>query len=116
MNSKQPLVHLLLTGSRLKIYGYLIPMLMLLTAVGECQVLRVGVVGLSHDHAHGIMHQFKQREVNIVGIVESDKNLIDRYMQRYQLAETLFFKTTSEMLDKLKPDAVLAYNPIVDPL
>ena len=116
MNSKQSIVHSLLTESRFKIYGYLIPMLMLLTVVGKCQVLNVGVVGLSHDHAHGVMHQFKQGEVNIVGIVESDKNLIDRYRQRYQLDEALFFKTTSEMLDKLKPDAVLAYNPIVDHL
>jgi len=74
------------------------------------------VVGLSHDHAHSIMQQYKKGEVIIVGIVESDNKLIDRYKQRYQLSDSLFYKSTSSMLARLKPDAVLAYNPIVDHL
>jgi predicted dehydrogenase len=82
----------------------------------QAQILRVGVVGLSHDHAHGIMNQFKKGEVTIVGIVESDNNLIERYKKRYQLADGIFFKTIPEMLTKIKPDAVLAYNAIVEHL
>ena len=116
MNFERQMAHTLRRSIRQKIYVSLIPILMLLSIVGKCQVLKVGVVGLSHDHAHGIMHQFKQGEVTIVGIAESDKNLIDRYKTRYQLADALFFNTTADMLDKVKPDAVLAYNPIVDHL
>src|SRR5688500_20270445 len=80
--------------------------MVMLSAVSHAQNLKVGVVGLSHDHAHGIMNQFKKGEVVILGIVESDGQLIDRYKKRYQLADNLFYKTTAEMLQRTKPDAV----------
>jgi predicted dehydrogenase len=82
----------------------------------QAQSLKVGVVGLTHDHAHGLMNQYKKGEVNIVGIVEADTQLIDRYKKRYQLTESLFYKSMDEMLSKAKPDAVLAYNAISDHL
>ena len=97
-------------------YFLLISIFMLLNVVAKSQVLKVGVVGLSHDHAYGLMNQYKNGEVTIVGIVESDKTLIDRYKTRYQLADALFFNTTSDMLARIKPDAVLAYNAIADHL
>ena len=90
--------------------------LMMIGSAVNAQSLKVGVVGLSHDHAHGVMNQFKKGEVTIVGIVETDNNLIDRYKKRYQLAESLFYKTTDEMIEKVKPQAVLAYNAIADHL
>jgi predicted dehydrogenase len=94
----------------------LISILVMLCSYGKGQVLKVGVVGLNHDHAYGLMNQHKNGEVTIVGIVESDKALIERYKTRYQLPDALFFKTTSDMLARIKPDAVLAYNAIVDHL
>jgi predicted dehydrogenase len=84
--------------------------------IASSQILKVGVVGLSHDHAHGIMQQYKKGEVVILGIAESDANLIERYKKRYQVPDSLFYKTTTSMLAKIKPDAVLAYNAIVDHL
>ncbi len=82
----------------------------------QAQSLKVGVVGLTHDHAHGLMNQYKKGEVNIIGIVETDVQLIDRYKKRYQLTESLFYKSMDEMLSKIRPDAVLAYNAIADHL
>src|SRR5688572_741886 len=105
----------LVSTTTLGIIFLLIAMFML-SAASYAQNLKVGVVGLSHDHAHGIMNQFKKGEVVILGIVESDGQLIDRYKKRYQLADNLFYKTTAEMLQRTKPDAVLAYNPIVEHL
>jgi predicted dehydrogenase len=98
------------------IHLVLITMLMLFSSHGQAQQLKVGVVGLSHDHAYGLMQQYKNGEVDVIGIVETDKVLIDRYKKRYQLADGIFYNTTSEMLQKLKPDAVLAYNAIADHL
>lgn len=95
---------------------WLIVKLLMIGSAVNAQSLKVGVVGLSHDHAHGVMNQFKKGEVTIVGIVETDLNLIDRYKKRYQLAESLFYKSTDEMIAKVKPEAVLAYNAIVDHL
>jgi predicted dehydrogenase len=78
----------------------------------EAQVLKVGVVGLSHDHAHGLMQQYKRGEVIILGIAESDQQLIERYKKSYDLTKVRFFKSVTELLANTSPDAVLAYNAI----
>ena len=95
---------------------YLIALFMSVAVTGNSQLLKVGVVGLSHDHAHSIMQQYKKGEVIIVGIAENDNQLIDRYKKRYQLSDSLFYKTTALMIANTKLDVVLAYNPIVDHL
>jgi predicted dehydrogenase len=78
--------------------------------------LKVGVAGLSHDHAHGLMRQHKDGKVIILGIAEPDARLADRYMKQYQLPASLFFPSLKAMLDKIKPEAVLAYNAISEHL
>lgn len=78
----------------------------------SAQLLRVGVVGLSHDHAHSIMNQYKRGEVRITGIVEPDVKLIERYKKQYGVADSLFYPTIAVMLERTKPEAVLAYNAI----
>lgn len=80
------------------------------------KLLRVGVAGLTHDHVHNIMHQFKKGEVIIVGIAEADEQLVARYKKSYQLPDSLFFPTLPALLEHTRPDAVLAYNAISEHL
>ena len=80
------------------------------------QPLKVAIAGLSHDHVNGIMHQYKNGEVIIVGIAEADEQLVQRYKKTFQLPDALFFKSIGDMLKRVKPDAVLAYNAVVDHL
>jgi predicted dehydrogenase len=82
----------------------------------ESQTLRVAIAGLSHDHANNIMHQYQNGEVQIIGIAESNKALADRYKNRFHLPDSIFYSSLSSMLDRVRPDAVLAYNAIVDHL
>jgi predicted dehydrogenase len=82
------------------------------TSMSNAQLLKVGVAGLSHDHAHGLMQQHKRGEVILLGIAESDVNLVARYKKNFQLPDSLFYKDIPAMLRKIKPDAVLAYNAI----
>src|SRR5258708_40208527 len=82
----------------------------------QAQVLKVGVVGLNHDHVHGILNQFKKGEVIILGIAEPDAKLVARYKKDYQLPDNLFYSTISAMLEHIKPDTGLAYNAILDQL
>src|SRR6476659_4462300 len=74
------------------------------------QPLKVGVAGLNHDHAYGLMSQYKNGEVIILGIAEPDKELVNVYKQKYQLPDSVFYTTINDMLAHIKPDAVLAYN------
>ena len=76
------------------------------------KILRVGVAGLTHDHVHNIMHQFKSGEVIIAGIAESDPQLIARYKKSYQLPDSLFYNDLPSLIAHTHPDAVLAYNAI----
>lgn len=80
------------------------------------KILRVGVAGLTHDHVHNIMHQFKRGEVIIAGIAESDPQLIARYKKSYQLPDSLFYNSLPELIQHTHPDAVLAYNAISEHL
>ncbi|PWT70780.1 MAG: oxidoreductase [Bacteroidetes bacterium] len=80
------------------------------------QPLRVGVAGLSHDHIRGLLHQFQEGEVVILGIAESNQDLVQEYKKNYHLPDSLFYHNLSAMLEKIKPDFVLAYNPIADHL
>jgi predicted dehydrogenase len=51
-----------------------------------------------------------------VGIAEPDKQLVKRYQQNWQLADSIFYNSVPEMLESIHPDAVLAYNAIADHL
>jgi predicted dehydrogenase len=96
---------------------FLLPVIALAASVfSEAQPLRVGVAGLSHDHAQGLMQQFKKGEVIIIGIAEPDHQLTDRYKKTWQLPDSLFFDDLATLLRQRKPDAVLAYNAIADHL
>lgn len=74
--------------------------------------LRLGIVGLSHDHAHGIFNRPDRGEIELVGIAEADTALIRRYAQRYGLADSLFFPSLDALLTARQPEAVAAFNPI----
>jgi predicted dehydrogenase len=96
-----------------KLLCYGLILLSALTAAAQ-QPLKVGVAGLSHDHVHLLMHQYKKGQVIITGIAEADTQLIARYKKSYQLPDSLFYPTLTAMLAKTHPDAVLGYNPVAE--
>jgi predicted dehydrogenase len=91
-------------------------LLFLFAAAGAQQPLRVGVAGLNHDHVYGLMESYKKGKVILLGIAESDTQLVRKYKQRYLLPDSLFYPSVAAMLEHIKPDAVLAYNPISEHL
>ncbi|HEY4965142.1 MAG TPA: Gfo/Idh/MocA family oxidoreductase [Puia sp.] len=76
------------------------------------KILQVAVAGLAHDHVHSILNQYKKGEVLIIGIAETDEQLVQRYKKTYQLPDSLFYHDLKTLLKHKKPDAVLAYNAI----
>ena len=100
---------------RNKFFATLFLLLTISTAFGQ-KTLRVGVAGLTHDHVHNIMHQFRNGQVIIAGIAESDPQLIARYKKSYQLPDSLFYNDLPSLIAHTHPDAVLAYNAISEHL
>ncbi|MGV3762837.1 Gfo/Idh/MocA family protein [Parapedobacter sp.] len=74
--------------------------------------LRLAIAGLSHGHVDWIFNRKDKHDVQLVGIYETNPELIERYAQRYHMDEALFFTDLEAMLDKLKPDAVSAFGAI----
>jgi predicted dehydrogenase len=77
--------------------------------------LRVALAGLVHGHASGFFDQFqKNPDLQIVGIAEADRRLVEQFEKKYALASSLFYADLEEMLKKTKPQAVLAYTNTYD--
>ncbi|HEX2862073.1 MAG TPA: Gfo/Idh/MocA family oxidoreductase [Lacunisphaera sp.] len=72
--------------------------------------LRVGVAGLTHDHVHWLLDHAGRGEVEIVGIVEPNRELARRHLERYKLPLTLLYPSLEGMIAVTKPEAVLAFG------
>jgi len=80
--------------------------------------VRIGIDGLSHDHVHGILNMVKNGNAPfiLVGIAESNKEIVDRFAKSYGFDKSIVFDNVAEMVDKTKPQGVVAFNSIYDHL
>lgn len=76
--------------------------------------LRVGVVGLVHDHVHWILGRPARGDIEIVGIVEPDAAVARRYVEQYGLDPALVYPALEAMLDAAQPEAVTVFTSIAD--
>ena len=77
--------------------------------------LKVAIVGLEHGHVEGFLSQLpKHPDVKLVGIADADSSLCQKYGKKYSLADTLFYKTEANMIERVRPDAVLVYTSIAE--
>lgn len=78
--------------------------------------LRVGIVGLTHTHVHWILGRPDRGDIEIVGIVEPNRELAERYADRHGYSMDLVYDTMEEMIDATRPEAVTAFGTIYDHL
>ncbi|MEM6844900.1 MAG: Gfo/Idh/MocA family oxidoreductase [Bacteroidota bacterium] len=78
--------------------------------------LRVGVVGLVHTHVHWILGREDRGDIEIVGIVEPNRELAQRYANQHGYSMDLVYDDLETMLDETQPEAVTAFNTIYDHL
>jgi predicted dehydrogenase len=76
--------------------------------------LRVGIVGLVHDHVGWILGREKYGDIEIVGIAEPNRTLAVRYCKKYGYPMSLVFSSIDEMANSTHPEAVAVYNRISD--
>jgi len=77
--------------------------------------VRLAMVGLVHDHAMGFIPRLAGRtDVQLVGIVETNQDLIGRYSARFHLKSNLFCPSLDELLAKTNVQAVATFTDIYD--
>ncbi|HXR37644.1 MAG TPA: Gfo/Idh/MocA family oxidoreductase [Terracidiphilus sp.] len=75
--------------------------------------LRVAIVGLTHGHVEGFLGALPaHKDVELVGIADSDPALFAKYQKKYALPETLFYRSEANMIERTHPQAVLVYTSI----
>jgi predicted dehydrogenase len=79
--------------------------------------VRIGIDGLTHDHIHGLLHDFgKRSDIQIVGIVEKNKALVQRLAKRYGFDTNFVYDDLATMIDHTHPQGVVAFNSIYEHL
>jgi predicted dehydrogenase len=77
--------------------------------------VRIAIAGLAHDHALGFIPRFNGRtDVQLVGIVETNQDLIQRYSQRYHLGPDMFYPSLDALFTKTNAQAVAIFTSILD--
>jgi predicted dehydrogenase len=74
--------------------------------------MKVAVVGLVHTHVHWLLGREDRGDIQIVGIVESNKDLAQRYTKQHGFSMDIVYDSIEDMLEKTKPEAVYAFNTI----
>lgn len=91
-------------------------LLILLSLPLSSQPLRIGVAGVTHDHLGGVVSALQGGDVQVVGVWESDERYLHENVLAGKLPGKLFFSDLEKMLDKTRPEAVVAYGSIKDHL
>lgn len=74
--------------------------------------LRIGVAGLTHGHVHWILSRKDKKDVQLVGIAETNKELALRYSKQYGFSMDMVFDSVEEMIANTQPQAVAAFGAI----
>src|ERR1035438_1549087 len=68
--------------------------------------VRLAMAGLNHDHAMGFLPRLAGRtDVQLVGIVETNADLIARYSKRFHLDPNLFYPSLEALFASAHPQA-----------
>jgi predicted dehydrogenase len=78
--------------------------------------LRLAIAGLTHTHVHGILGRPDRGDIQIVGIQEPNRELVDRYANQHGFRDDIVFPDLETMLDTVKPQAVAAFGTTYDHL
>ena len=77
--------------------------------------VRLAIVGLVHDHVRGFLPGLLERkDVQLVGVVEPDRELAADIAKQFHLAPDLFFPSLAALQAKTKVEAVATFTSTFD--
>ncbi len=84
--------------------------------VTEKKPIRLAVAGMSHGHISFILGRPDKGDFKLVGVAESNQELVGQIVKRYQLSPSILYDDLEKMLDETKPEAVVAFGSVYDHL
>ena len=101
---------------RLPAFGSFILIFMLSRAIAQEEPLRIGVVGLTHTHVHGLLGRAQRGDIKIVGIAEPNQTLAQHYADQYKFPMSMVYKSMEKMIAATTPQAVVSFGTIYEHL
>jgi predicted dehydrogenase len=75
----------------------------------------IAIVGLVHGHVYGFIPQLQARpDVQLVGIVETNQDLVARYAEHFNLPRQLFFTNLDELFARTNVQAIAVFTSTYD--
>ncbi len=99
--------------------GLLALILILVLSFNKCgqkEVVKIGVIGLTHTHVHWIFGSEKNGDIEIIGIVEPNTELARRYAEQYGFSMQMVYGSIEDLIQANKPVAVCAFGTIYEHL
>ncbi|MEM8585364.1 MAG: Gfo/Idh/MocA family oxidoreductase [Bacteroidota bacterium] len=78
--------------------------------------LKIAVIGLTHTHVHWIFESEKRGDIEIVGIVESNRALAERYGERHDYDMSIVYANHEALIESASFEAVAAFGSIYEHL
>lgn len=78
--------------------------------------IRLAVAGMSHGHISFILGRADKKDFEVVGIWESNDELMKLQSKEFQLQPELIYADLTKMLDEVQPEAVVAFGSVFDHL
>lgn len=94
----------------------IISIILSLNLSSQNEPLEVGIIGLTHTHVHWIFGSEPRGDIKIVGIVEPNKELAQRYSDQYKFSMDIVYDSMEELISNTNPEAVTAFGSIYDHL
>ncbi len=82
----------------------------------DIKPIRLAVAGMTHGHISFILNRPDKGDFKLVGVFETNNERALQLAEKYHYSEDLIYKNLEEMLDKTKPEAVVAFGSIFDHL
>jgi len=78
--------------------------------------VRIGIAGLSHGHVNWILNYPEDKEIEVVGIVEPNKDLARRFSEEHGFPMSMVYDSMESMIEATHPEAVTAFGSIYEHL
>ena len=87
-----------------------------LSVFAQEKPIRLGVAGLTHGHVGWILGRENKKDIIMVGIVETNRDLAQRLSDEFGFPMSMVYTSLEEMIAATQPTAVAAFGNIYDHL